>query len=541
MGFAGHMGFHIDPISAIAPTIILTLAIADSVHILVSLLGLMRQGQDKLTALRESLRINLLAVSITSLTTIVGFLALNFSDAPPFRLLGDITAVGIAAAWLYSITVLPALIRLLPVNVKISSSRSALTEKWLSPLARLVTTHHRAILVTTVAAAIATIALVPRLNLEDSWIEYFDERIEFRRDAEYALDHLTGLYLIDYSLDSGRAEGINEPAFLSQLDDFTIWLRQQPEVLHVFSYADIIKRLNKNMHGDDQSWYRLPDERELAAQYLLLYELSLPYGLDLNDRINVDKSATRVTATMRDMSTAEVRAFLDRSREWLRRAAHRRRAHRADTDVRVHLETQHRQHAARQRARRRADLDHPDAGDSQPAHGRPQPGAQRSAGADDLRRLGTAGRRGGHGSGNRVGDLARDHRRQHRSLSHQVHSRPARKGPRPARRHHLCVRDRRSRHCPQRRHPGLRIRGAGALHLQGQRRNGSPDRDRGGHRPGRGLPAPAFPTHDRNTRREKTRNEATNDFSKLPRDVCHGTDRCPAPERLDRHLLGAGR
>ena len=75
---------------------------------------------------------------------------------------------------------------------------------------------------------------------------------------------------------------------------------------HVYSYADVITRLNRNMHADNYAYHEIPDDRELAAQYLLLYELSLPYGLDLNDRINVDKSATRVTASVGEVSTVEV-------------------------------------------------------------------------------------------------------------------------------------------------------------------------------------------------------------------------------------------
>ena len=86
---------------------------------------------------------------------------------------------------------------------------------------------------------------------------------------------------------------------------------------HVYSYTDTIKRLNKNMHGDELEWYRIPEQRDLAAQYLLLYELSLPYGLDLNDRISIDKGATRVTATLDDISTVEVRAFNTRAKGWL--------------------------------------------------------------------------------------------------------------------------------------------------------------------------------------------------------------------------------
>ena len=73
MGIAGFLGIELSPISVIAPVIIMTLAIADSVHILITMLGLMRDGMEKCAALRESLRINFLPVVITSLTTLVGF------------------------------------------------------------------------------------------------------------------------------------------------------------------------------------------------------------------------------------------------------------------------------------------------------------------------------------------------------------------------------------------------------------------------------------------------------------------------------------
>jgi hypothetical protein len=79
-----------------------------------------------------------------------------------------------------------------------------------------------------------------------------------------------------------------------------------------------MKRLNKNMHGDDPAFYRVPEGRELAAQYLLLYEMSLPYGLDLNNQINVDKSATRLNVSLETLSVNEVLAFTDRAEKWLK-------------------------------------------------------------------------------------------------------------------------------------------------------------------------------------------------------------------------------
>ena len=90
---------------------------------------------------------------------------------------------------------------------------------------------------------------------------------------------------------------------------------------HVYSYTDIIKRLNKNMHGDNANWYKIPEARELSAQYLLLYELSLPFGLDLNNRINIDKSATRVTVTLDEITTAQLRRFLTEAESWLQKNA----------------------------------------------------------------------------------------------------------------------------------------------------------------------------------------------------------------------------
>jgi predicted RND superfamily exporter protein len=138
-------------------------------------------------------------------------------------------------------------------------------------------------------------------------VEYFDERIEFRVDSDKAMNHF-GLYPIEYSIPADGPGGISEPEYLEHLEAFTNFLREQPHVTHVYSLSDIIKRLNRNMHADDDGYYRIPDHRELSAQYLLLYELSLPYGLDLNDRINVDKSATRVTATMEQATSAYMQA-----------------------------------------------------------------------------------------------------------------------------------------------------------------------------------------------------------------------------------------
>ena len=172
-----------------------------------------------------------------------------------------------------------------------------------------VTQNHRKVIAISGIITLSLVAMLPLVDLNDQWVQYFDHRVEFRNDAEFAIEHLGGIYPIEFSLDAEGPEGISDPQYLKALDRFTAWLRSQPEVTHVYSYSDVIKRLNKNLHEDREEWYRIPEDRALAAQYLLLYEISLPFGLDLNDRISVDKSSTRVTATIGDLSTRETRAF----------------------------------------------------------------------------------------------------------------------------------------------------------------------------------------------------------------------------------------
>ncbi|MEO0761888.1 MAG: MMPL family transporter, partial [Pseudomonadota bacterium] len=312
MGAGGLMGVQLTPISFSAPTVIMTLAVADSIHILISMRAAMRRGLAKAEALVEAMRINFLAVTITSLTTIVGFLALNFSDAPPFWHLGNMTAFGILGAWAFSITLLPALITLMPVRVAAAAEGTGAMRR----LADWVIATRRVLLPVSIATCLGLVALIPTIQFNDQWVQYFDHRIEFRNDSDTASQHF-GLYPIEFSVPAGATGGVSEPEFLARLEGFTEWLRAQPDVTHVYSLSDIMKRLNLNLHGDDPAYYRLPEDRELSAQYLLLYELSLPYGLDLNDRINIDKSATRVTATMGDVTTQETKAFLDASRAYI--------------------------------------------------------------------------------------------------------------------------------------------------------------------------------------------------------------------------------
>lgn len=314
MGIAGWMGILLTPSSVGAPTVIMTLAVADSVHILISMFAAMGRGMTRNEALVESLRINMQPVFLTSLTTVIGFLAMNFSDAPPFQDLGNITAMGVVAAFFYSILFLPALVATLPVRVRAKTESAGMP---MDRLANFVVARRKFLLVGMSGLIILISLMIPRIAFNDEWISYFDEEMEFRRHTDFVMANLTGISIIDYSLEAAESGGIAEPDYLESVERFSQWYRQQPGVIHVNTLTDMFKRLNKNMHGDNPDWYRLPSSRELAAQYLLLYELSLPFGLDLNNQINIDRSAARFVVTTENMDTEALKNLAARSETWL--------------------------------------------------------------------------------------------------------------------------------------------------------------------------------------------------------------------------------
>ena len=318
MGSAGWLGIKLTPPSASAPTLILTLAVADCVHFLVTLYHNLREGMHKHAAIIESLRINFTPIFLTSVTTAIGFLSMNFSDAPPFRDLGNITAMGVMYAFVLAVFFLPALMAVLPVRAKArANNKGSVMERSMSGLANLVISHRKPMLWGMLAVMIGLTVMAPRNELNDVFVNYFDKSVPFRAETDHVTEKLSGMYLVDFSIDSKQEGGVSDPDFLAQVEQFERYLEAQPEVQHVNSITETMRRLNRSMHGDDDQFNTLPETRELSAQYLLLYEMSLPFGLDLNNQINFDKSSTRLSATIETLSTQEMLGFEQRVLSWM--------------------------------------------------------------------------------------------------------------------------------------------------------------------------------------------------------------------------------
>lgn len=314
MGVLGWTGTVLNSANSSVPIIVMTLAIAHSIHIVDTVMSGLGRGLGRGAAVAESVRDNAWPVFLTTVTTMIGFLSLNASDSPPFQVLGNLVAFGVLCAFAYSMTLLPALLAVLPLRARRARAGGSV---FFDRFGAFVVARRTPLLWFMAALAAALATGVPRVELTDNWTQYFDERYEFRRDTDFVIENLTGMETLEYSLDAGREGGITDPDYLRKVDAFAEWYRAQPEVMHVQAFSDIMKRLNKSMNGDDPAFYRLPDNSGLAAQYLLLYELSVPFGRDLNNRIDVAKTATRMTVTVARLKSKEQLRLDRRAQDWL--------------------------------------------------------------------------------------------------------------------------------------------------------------------------------------------------------------------------------
>ena len=315
-GFMGWVDYAINQVNVMSPIIILTLAVCDCVHILNNYLYNLSRGNERFAAMKESLSLNFQPILLTSLTTAIGFLSMNFSESPPFQELGNISAFGVMAAFVFSMTLFPFIVLILPMKPRPVVQSSA-SNKLTDAIAQFAISRYNPLFWGLLVFAIVLVSFMFKNELNDDTVNYFHEDVPFRQAADYTQQNLTGFDIIAYSLNSGQSNGVNDPEYLAKVDAFSQWYLTQPEVVHVSSLTDVIKRLNKNMHNDDPEWYRLPESRELAAQYILLYEMSLPFGLDLTNQIDSDKSSLLLRVRVKDQKAQQLIDLDMRAQQWL--------------------------------------------------------------------------------------------------------------------------------------------------------------------------------------------------------------------------------
>ena len=316
-GFFGWVSPTLTPIAGFAPSILLSIMVADSVHIITSYYQFRADRENQKSAIIKSLTINFTPVLVTSITTIIGFLTLNFSSSPPYQDLGNMVAFGVFLALIFSIFLLPALLIVIPEKKPFLIKENMK----LQGFANRVISYRKVLLVSMLLAVTFLTLSIPKNKLSDNWSQYFDQSFEVVRLVNKVDGYLTGVNSLEYSIRSNSKQGVFSPEYIQQLDQFEQWFLTQNKVVKVTNFSQLMKDLNKTMHNDIKSEYKVPESSELAAQYLLFYEFGLPAELGLNNLVTIHKDATRFSVSVTDAGSDELLALDSKAQAWLKHNA----------------------------------------------------------------------------------------------------------------------------------------------------------------------------------------------------------------------------
>ncbi len=310
MGLTGWIGYNLNIVSTMAGALISILALADTVHIGTTYLKERTPTVSKEEAIYISLQKNLRAIFLTSVTTVAGFYSLNFIGSAAFSDMGNIAIYGVLIAFIFSITLFPALLLFFTGE----SINKGIPQQQLAERIADISIRYRKplfLFFTVVTLGSAPFLALNRFN--DDYRQFFDEKMEIRQSIEALLRHMKSSNQIEYAIESGEENGINNPEFLKKVEAFVEWYKQKPGITHVYSYIDFIKQLNQTMHNNDPDMYRIPASQELASQYLLLYEMSA----DLDQLITDDKSTLRLLITTDHLDEKALLELEEEAQQWL--------------------------------------------------------------------------------------------------------------------------------------------------------------------------------------------------------------------------------
>ena len=282
IGFMGWVGLPMTMSTGNLPTFLFAVCVGDAVHVLSIFYQRLRAGDEKHDAIIFSLSHCGLAILMTSVTTAGALASFVFSSLMPLSGLGIAAPVGVMLAFVYSVMLLPALLTVLPIkalkNERDNPDESSFLSAQLVKLGALCTSHP--VSVVAIWTLLVVLSIYGALNVQVTHepMKWFPEDDPTRIASDLANSVMKGVMPLELVIDSGKPNGLLEPAVMQKIDQIEILLQglstEHIRVAQTMSVIQILKETNRALHNNDQAYYTIPDSRELIAQELLLFESS---------------------------------------------------------------------------------------------------------------------------------------------------------------------------------------------------------------------------------------------------------------------------
>jgi len=307
------LGFKLNNFTANIPVFVVAIGVADAMHLLWIYFVARKKGMQNYEAIHYSVKKNFLALLLTSLTTSVGFASLSISAVVPIQTLGIATASAALLAFVLTILFVPALLAIINPKIEVDADNKDSNHKISKWYVGVLLRRYKSILLLSLILFSAISIGIFQANVDSNTVRYFKESVPFRQSINFSQEYLTGPMSYEIIVDSQASDGIKEPEFLRTTQRFyDEFYAKYPDVRHISSLMDVVKTFNDVMAGSKT----IPDDKNLVAQYLLLYSLSLPQGMEINDKMDIDERLLRVSASINMVDTSKDLEMMAWVEEW---------------------------------------------------------------------------------------------------------------------------------------------------------------------------------------------------------------------------------
>ena len=308
------LGYSLNNFTVNIPSFVSAIAIADSMHLYLAWVYYKQKDMRNKDALKKALRTNILPIAMTSFTTSIGFASLGFSHIEPISTLGIAITSAALLAFIFSVLLAPALLLMVKEDYQIKkvSFLNLLNTKGYGAF---IKRNDKKIVLISVVFFLIIIYGLNYVKVDSNSIKYFSPDTTVRSGSEFVQKNLTGSMIYEIVLDSKIKEGIKNPEFLKKIVEFENELKQNfSNITFTTSLKDIVVRMQHTLNKDAKE--DIPNSKNLVAQYILLYSMSLPQGSEINDKIDTNERYLRVSINSDIQDTSKDLYMIDWIKDW---------------------------------------------------------------------------------------------------------------------------------------------------------------------------------------------------------------------------------
>ncbi len=318
-GLMAAVGVPVYAVSTMIPVMLIAIGVADGIHLYSHLQVYINHNPDaeKREAVKDMIKFMWKPVVMTSVTTAVGFISLLTSQVYPVKYFGIFTAFGVMVAMVFSLVFLPAGIMIfgLPKAKKINKEEDKAGHshsRLANSFAASVIKHKYVSIMATAVIVILSLIGMQKIWINSSFLEKFEKDSDIVQTDKFINEHFGGTSSVNLILDAqGKKDKFKDPEVLKLVDKMQKDVDSQLEVVgNTFSLADYINRMNKVMNADKEEFNKIPDSKDLIAQYLLLYEMSGDPE-NLNKVVDYDYEKLNVTFQLKSDNSKSINSALD--------------------------------------------------------------------------------------------------------------------------------------------------------------------------------------------------------------------------------------